>query len=257
VHAASDNYEDAVMSRVTTVGARRCGGGMAGATFFDNVAEAASVADSLGKELLIFEGSGAAIPPVRTDANIIVIGAGQGVSYVRDYFGPYRFSLADLAIIASAEEPVAGAQDVRAIRGQIERVLPDLPVVTTVFRPHPIEPVGGKRVFFATTAPTVVLPVLVSYLETTFGCEVVGSSASLSNRSLLGRDLDAATGKFDVLLTELKAAAIDVVADTGERLGVPTVLCDNIPVAVDGTDLGVELEAVARNATERGSRRKA
>jgi predicted GTPase len=63
VHASSDNYEDAVMSRVTTVGSRRCGGGMGGATYFGNVREAARVADALGKELLVCEGSGAAIPP--------------------------------------------------------------------------------------------------------------------------------------------------------------------------------------------------
>ena len=41
MHASSDNYEDAVMSRVTTVGCRRCGGGMAGETFFSNVPEGA------------------------------------------------------------------------------------------------------------------------------------------------------------------------------------------------------------------------
>ena len=67
-HASSDNYEDAVMSRVTTVGCRRCGGGMAGETFFSNVPEGARLADSLGKELVVLEGSGAAIPPVFADA---------------------------------------------------------------------------------------------------------------------------------------------------------------------------------------------
>ncbi len=56
IHASSDNYEDAVMSRVTTVGCRRCGGGMAGETFFSNVPEGARLADSLGKELLVLEG---------------------------------------------------------------------------------------------------------------------------------------------------------------------------------------------------------
>jgi cyclic 2,3-diphosphoglycerate synthetase len=45
VHAASDNYEDAVMSRVTTVGCRRCGGGLAGETFFSNVTEGAELAE--------------------------------------------------------------------------------------------------------------------------------------------------------------------------------------------------------------------
>jgi len=104
-HASSDNYEDAVMSRVTTVGCRRCGGGLAGETFFSNVPDGARVADRLGKELMILEGSGAAIPPVHSDATVLVVAAGRGTGYITDYFGPYRFSRADLAVISFAEEP--------------------------------------------------------------------------------------------------------------------------------------------------------
>ncbi len=43
-HAASDFLEDAALARVTTVGARRCGGGLAGAPYMSNVAEAARLA---------------------------------------------------------------------------------------------------------------------------------------------------------------------------------------------------------------------
>jgi cyclic 2,3-diphosphoglycerate synthetase len=235
VHASSDNYEDAVMSRVTTVGCRRCGGGMAGETFFSNVPEGALLADTLGKELVILEGSGSAIPPVAADATVLVIGAGRGETYVRDYFGPYRLARADLAIIASAR--------------------PDLPVVATTFRPAPIESVAGKRVFFATTAPAAILPTLSAHLEAEYGCEVVASSANLSNRSLLRADMAAAAGGFDLLLTELKAAAIDVVAAAGEEWGVPTLLCDNVPIAVDGANLAAAIEAVAHAAMARGSAR--
>ena len=150
VHASSDNYEDAVMSRVTTVGCRRCGGGMAGETYFSNVPEGARLADGLGKQLLILEGSGSAIPPVAADATVLVIGAGRGETYVRDYFGPFRLARADLAIIATAEEPIATPAEVEAMREAILSIRPDLPVVATTFRPAPIEPVAGRRVFFAT-----------------------------------------------------------------------------------------------------------
>ena len=255
VHASSDNYEDAVMSRVTTVGCRRCGGGMAGETFFSNVPEGARLADTLGKELLILEGSGSAIPPVAADANILVVGAGRGETYVRDYFGPMRLARADLVIIATAEEPVASVAEVEAIRSAIAEARPELPVVATTFRPAPIESVEGRRVFFATTAPESILPTMSAYLESEFGCTVVASSASLSNRSLLRAEMAAAAGTFDTLLTELKAAAIDVVAAAGEEWGVPTVLCDNVPVAVDGSDLGAAVDAVARMAIERGNAR--
>src|SRR5204863_3267121 len=40
-HAASDHLETAVVAEVTTIGCRRCGGGLAGATFTDNVLEGA------------------------------------------------------------------------------------------------------------------------------------------------------------------------------------------------------------------------
>ena len=255
-HAASDNYEDAVMSRVTTVGCRRCGGGMAGATFVSNVAEGAALADSLGKELLVTEGSGAAIPPVAFDAAVLVVGAGRGVGYVRDYFGPYRLSQADLVVLAGGEPPTASAADVTEIRSAIAGLRPELPVVVTGFRPRPIEPVTGRRVFFATTAPAAAVPTLAQHLEAEYGCEVVATSAHLSDRARLREDMAAHAGTYALLLTELKAAAIDVVAAAGAEADVPTVLCDNVPVALDGSDLGEQILAVAELAIARGSARR-
>jgi len=256
IHASSDNYEDAVMSRVTTVGCRRCGGGMAGQTFFSNVPEGADLADSLGKQLVVLEGSGAAIPPVHADASVLVIGAGRGIGYVTDYFGPYRVSRADLAIIASAEEPLASHDDVQALRAAIEVLSPGLPVVATSFRPEPLEPIDGRRVFFATTAPEGVVPQLAAHLEKHHGAEVVAVSTNLSDRSKLRADLARCRGSFDTLVTELKAAAIDVVAAAGEEFGVPTVLCDNVPVALDGQDLDALVTRAAHLAMERGHARK-
>ena len=76
-HAASDHFEDAALSRVTTVGCRRCGGGMAGEPFVSNVAEGVRVANGLHPTLTILEGSGAAMPPIATDARLLVAGAHQ------------------------------------------------------------------------------------------------------------------------------------------------------------------------------------
>ena len=256
-HASSDNYEDAVMSRVTTVGCRRCGGGMAGETFFSNVPEGARLADTLGKELLILEGSGAAIPPVHADAAILVVGAAQGEGYALDYFGPYRLGRADLVLIASAEEPMTSPADLRRLRAAIERVRPDVAVAEVTFRPSPIEPVAGRRVFFATTAPEQVVPKLVQHLEAVHGCVVVGASHNLSNRALLRADMAAHAGTYDLLLTELKAAAIDVVAAAGDDAGVPTVLCDNVPVATGGADLAALVGEAAALALARGAARGA
>ncbi len=62
-HAASDYLEDAITTGVTTIGARRAGGGLAGAPFVSNVREAAELAVELGAGLVILEGSGSAVPP--------------------------------------------------------------------------------------------------------------------------------------------------------------------------------------------------
>ncbi len=253
-HASSDNYEDAVMSRVTTVGCRRCGGGMAGDTFFSNVPEGARLADGLGKELVVLEGSGAAIPPVGADATLLVVGAGQGIGYVRDYFGPFRLARADAVVIAGAEGPIASREEIEALLAAVQELRPGIPVVATTFRPRPIAPVAGARVFFATTAPASLLPLLSAHLEREHGCTVVGASSHLSNRALLRADMADAVGTFDLLVTELKAAAIDVVAAVGADIGVPTVLCDNVPVPVLGGDLDAALDAVVARAFDRGER---
>ena len=256
-HASSDNYEDAVMSRVTTVGCRRCGGGMAGETFFSNVPAGARLADTLGKDVLVAEGSGAAIPPVAFDAAMLVVGAGKGMTYVRDYFGPYRLALADLVLLASAEEPNALEAEVAELGEFVRQARPDIPVIAVTFRPKPIEPVVGRKVFFATTAPAEVLPKLSGYLEDVAGCHVVAASANLSDRTKLREEMALAAGRFDLLLTELKAAAIDVVAAAGEETGVRTVLCDNVPVSVDGQDLGAMIDEITRTAIKRGRERQA
>jgi len=254
-HAASDNYEDAAVSRVATVGCRRCGGGMAGSTFFSNVAEGAALADTVGADIVLLEGSGAAVPPVAADASLLVIGAARGAGYVTDYFGPLRLASADAVVIAGAEPALVAEAEIAHLVSLVRHARPDVPVSVVTFRPRPLEPVDGLRVFFATTAPAELLPVLREHLEGEHGCTVVGATPHLSNRPLLRADLDAAAGTYDVLLTEIKAAAIDVVAEAGDASGVPTLLCDNVPVTVSGDDLGMVALRIADLAIARARER--
>ena len=60
-HAASDHLETAALVGVETVGCRRCGGGLAGGVVSSNVDDGARVAAALDPELVIFDGSGAAL----------------------------------------------------------------------------------------------------------------------------------------------------------------------------------------------------
>ena len=73
---------------------------------------------------------------------------------------------------------------------------------------------------------------LVEYLESNFNCEVIGTTAHLSNRPLLRQDMEKYLDKADVMLTELKAAAVDVATKDSLAAGLEVVYCDNIPVAI-------------------------
>jgi len=238
-HAASDHFEDALMSRIPTVGCRRCGGGLAGAPFVSNVEAGALVANGLETDFTIFEGSGAAMPPVAVDARVTVAGANQPIDYIIGYMGPYRLLISDLVVLTNCEDYVEPGKLDAIIEG-IARIKPGISVVRTVFRPLPLADISGKKVFFATTAPESTSSILRDYLESAFGAEVAGISHNLSNRPRLRDDL-AKAGDFDVLLTELKAAAVDVATAVGIDLGKLVVYCDNVPVVRAGGSLADHL----------------
>jgi predicted GTPase len=72
----------------------------------------------------------------------------------------------------------------------------------------------------------------INYLEATGGCRVVGWSTRLADRAGLAEDLAGAQG-FDVLLTELKAAAVDVGVELALARGAEVVFVDNRATVVD------------------------
>ena len=243
-HAASDYYETAALSRVTTVGCRRCGGGFAGEPFVSNVLEGAEIANGLDTGVTLFDGSGAAMPPVAVDARVLVAGAHQDPEYVVGYLGAYRVMISDLVLLTMSEEPMADEARVRDLVRRIGEIRPDLPVIPTVFRPRPVGDVSGKRLAYVSTAPETVLGKLARHLEEGYGCEVVAASGNLSNRRRLAEDLDRMP-PVEAYLTEIKAAAVDVVTRRGAEEGRPVLYCDNDPVG-EGLDAG--LLALARRA---------
>jgi cyclic 2,3-diphosphoglycerate synthetase len=241
-HAASDYLEDAALARVVTVGCRRCGGGLAGAPFISNVDAGARVAADREPDLVLFEGSGAALPPVETDARILVAGAGQELDSVAGYLGPYRLLVSDLVVVTGCEAPLASPERRRALREAIGDVDPELEVVETVLRPRPVEPVDGRRVAFFSTAPESIHDRLREHLAEEHGAEVVLLSGNLSRRDELRADLERA-GDADVFLVEIKAAAIEVVAEAASERGAEVIFADNAVVAND-VDLDERLRAL-------------
>jgi cyclic 2,3-diphosphoglycerate synthase len=204
-HAASDYLETAALTGVVTIGCRRAGGGLAGAVATSNVLEGAAVAAEREPDVVVFDGSGAAIPPVETDARILVSGRGQDPT---GYLNAYRVLVSDLVVLV-------GGGDAERIRR-----LKDVPVVDADLRLRPATPLAGRRVAVFTTgrAPT-------DHLD----ADVVAVSRNLADRPRLRDDL--ARTEADVYLVEIKAAAIDVVAEAAAERGVEVVFADNEVVA--------------------------
>lgn len=234
-HAASDFYEDALTTGAATVGARRCGGGLAGGVSFTNADAAIAAAEELPGDVLVLEGSGSSVPPAHADSTVLVVPADCDPEFLRGYLGPYRVLLADVVVVTMCEPPRGFPDRTEAVREAIRSISRRSPVLFTVLRPVPLDPVSGERVFFATTAPAEVGASLVEALEDTYGCTVVATSNRLADRPGLRSDLAAAPA-FDVLLVELKAAAVDVAARVAAEAGARVVFCDNRPVIV-GSDI--------------------
>jgi cyclic 2,3-diphosphoglycerate synthase len=252
-HAASDYLEDAVTTGVATVGARRVGGGLAGAPFATNVAEAAGVAVGQGAGLVVLEGSGSSVPTVPWDAGVLVVPASTAASRLAAGLGRYRLLLSDLVVITMGRSPQAGPENLSALRSLVQRTRDDARLIVTDFEPVPLADVQGRDAFFATTASPATAERLVASIEARWGCRVVGWSARLGDRAGLARDMDEVEG-FDVLLTELKAAAVDVAARRAEAAGAGVVFVDNRPVGID-VDVDEEIDRVIEMAVERGATR--
>jgi cyclic 2,3-diphosphoglycerate synthetase len=202
-HAASDHLETALLARVPTIGCRRAGGGMAGAPFVSNVLAGADLAASLDPDVVVFDGSGAAIPPIDVDARILV--AHDVVSGLN----PYRVLISD--IVLTMHEHVA--QDVRAL---------GKPAIRFGMRLRPVEPVAGERLALFTTGN-----VPFGHLD-----DVAFVSRNLSDRVALAEDLR--TVEADTFVVEIKAAAIDMVVEAALERGVRVVFADNEVVPLPG-----------------------
>jgi len=132
-----------------------------------------------------------------------------------------------------SEEPFASPPKTQELSERIKRINGDIFVLKTIFRPHPLKSIRDKRVFLVTTAPEEATGLLRNYLEGEEGCILVGSSHHLSDRRYLEDELRKAS-EADVMLTELKAAAVDVVARYARANGKEIVFFHNRPVPLAG-----------------------
>jgi cyclic 2,3-diphosphoglycerate synthetase len=229
-HAASDHLETAALAGVATVGARRCGGGLAGGVFASNVGAAAQVALELGPDLVVFDGSGAALPPIAADRTVVVVGGHQDPAVAAGYLNAYRLLMADLVVLTMAE---AGS-GWEATRDAVRRVAPAVDLVAAVLRPRPALEVRGRTVAYFCTAPPSEHAVLAAHLRDVHGAVVTHVSGNLARRDALREELAGVDA--DVFLIELKAAAVDVVAEFAFAQRADIVLASNnvIPLPAEG-----------------------
>jgi cyclic 2,3-diphosphoglycerate synthase len=211
-HAASDHLEIAATAGVVTVA---------------NVAAGADIALQRSPDFVVFDGSGAAIPPVATGRRVLVTTAYDPPELVTGYLNAYRILLADLVVITMVDASTPH----EALADAIREVKPEAQVIAVSFKPRPLAPIAGKRVAYFTTARAPAHARLAAELEE-LGADVVHVSGSLADRVALRRELDGVDA--EVFLTEIKAAAIDVVAEAGAKRGIQVVLVANEIVSVAG-----------------------
>jgi len=233
-HAASDYLETAALAGVVTIGCRRCGGGLAGSPGESNVLAGAALAAEREPDLVIFDGSGAAVPPIDTGARVLVTSSYQPIEVSTGYLNAFRILVSDLVV-------VTGPLDERLVHAIHE--IKELPVVPVELRPRPASPVAGRRIAYFSTAPAEAHEAIERHLREEHGAEVVFVSGNLARRDELREEL--ARVEADVYVVEIKAAAIDVVAEAAARRGVEVVFADNELVPVGVHDLDVELVRLA------------
>jgi cyclic 2,3-diphosphoglycerate synthetase len=141
------------------------------------------------------------LPPVEADARILVT---NGDHDPRSGLNAYRVLVSDVVVDT-------GGADRDAIRS-----ISDLPVVGAELRLRPAEALLGRRtaVFTTGAAPTDGLD-----------AEVVHVSRNLARRDALREELERVDA--DVYLVELKAAAVDVVAEAALARGADVILAAN------------------------------
>lgn len=214
-HAASDYLEDAALANVPTVGCRRVGGGFAGGAEYTNFVDGVEVAAALpGVDALLFEGSGATIPPVACDATITIVGSRE---QAHDGIGPARVAVADLVLVSGAT-----ADELADVRALTNARVESFRMVATAA----VIPPAGARVAAFTTGATEL-----------DGVEAALISGNLARRRELDQDLEAAErAGCDHYLVEIKAAAIDTVARRATELGATVGFIRNRPLC-DAADL--------------------
>ena len=169
------------------------------------------------------------LPPIAADRTIAVVGGHQSPAVAAGYLNAFRLLIADLVVLTMAEEGSEWERTYDAVRAVVSS---EVEVVPTILRPRPMTSVRGRRVAYFCTAQPEAHEVIAEHLGSEHGADVVRVSGNLADRAALRRELEETSA--DVFLVELKAAAVDVVAEFGLARDVEVVLAANDVVTPSG-----------------------
>ena len=214
-HAASDHLETAALVGVATVGCRRCGGGLAGAVASSNVGEGARVAASLrsGPRRVRRQRSGRCrrsppTAPSSSSAGIRTRPSQPGTSTRIDCFSPTSSCSRWRSLARSGRAFGSGSLPPCAPAFQWSRRC-SIPVRCRTSATERSPTSARHRPTLSRAYETIS--------RTSSAPEVVHVSGNLADRAALRSELEEVSA--DVYLVELKAAAIDVVAEAAIARG--------------------------------------
>ena len=78
-----------------------------------------AAARALAPDLVVLEGSGAALPPVAADRTVLVTSAARPADNLVTGMGPYRILVSDMLVVTMCEQPLASHEDVDALRAAV------------------------------------------------------------------------------------------------------------------------------------------
>jgi cyclic 2,3-diphosphoglycerate synthetase len=229
LHATSDFVEDAVFSGAATVGTWRLGAGPTGTTVLDNFAEGVAAAERMDPDLIVFEGSGSAIPPARADLTVLMVPATADRELLFGYFGMVQLTLADVIVVVGPEPG--------SLPHELRVEAPHAAVLTAGYRPEPSVKVGGRDVVLVTTAPLTAEADLVGALRAE-GARRVDVVHTLADRRRLEGDLNGVITDRTLVLMEVKAAAAAIVLPLAVARNADLGLVHNRLVVRDGALAG-------------------
>ena len=241
-HAASDYLETAALSGVPTIGCRRCGGGLAGAVVDLERRRGRAAGRRAGARARPVRRERSRAPAGRDDAAASSSSTrSQDHEVVTGYLNTYRHLLSDLVVLTMADDGLGlggAARSDRGARAARRRR-------SRSGRGHSSPSRDGasrssrRRARRRTRASPSTSPRRTAPTSCT-------SPATSPTAARCAEELESVDA--DVFLIELKAAAIDVVAEAGRARGVDVVLAGSDVRSTGELELDAELQRLADEA---------